>query len=84
MTHITKNSFRESRIKIVRFTADSKLKIIETNAFLNSKLESLSIPSSVVVELQPNFLKNMEFITNIEIIKNEIENFRLIDGKLIV
>ena len=83
MTHITKNSFRESRIKIVRFTADSKLKVIETNAFLNSKLESLSIHSSVV-ELQPNFLKNMEFITNIEIIKNEIENFRLIDGKLIV
>lgn len=83
MTHITKNSFRESRIKIVRFTADSKLKVIETNAFSNSKLESLSIPSSVV-ELQPNFLKNIEIITNIEIIKNEIENFRLIGGKFIV
>ena len=48
ITCIKEESFKDNQaIKSISFPKDSKLCIIERNAFINSSLQSLSIPSSV-------------------------------------
>lgn len=47
VTSISKGAFEKSEVKTVEFEANSELRTIEQNAFCNSKLESITIPSHV-------------------------------------
>ena len=47
VTSIRKKSFSDSNIKSIKFSPDSELKKIEKEAFSNSQIESILIPSTV-------------------------------------
>lgn len=47
ITNILEYSFAESTIKLVEFAPDSAILTIEKNAFVESKIENIKIPSSL-------------------------------------
>ena len=61
------------QLRTILFSENSELRTIESNAFYDSAIESLTIPSSVsdFQDCWANFVQNL---TDIKILKNEEEN----------
>ena len=49
VTSISENAFKLSNIQSVQFPSDSKLQIIEKQAFYSSSIKSIKIPSTVEI-----------------------------------
>ncbi|KAK8871676.1 hypothetical protein M9Y10_007414 [Tritrichomonas musculus] len=69
VTRIIENSFKSNKVNSIQFPDDSKLEVIEKNAFLYSSLEEIVIPSSVIQIESAAFsecyqLKKIEFAQN--------------------
>lgn len=78
---ISKNSFENSQtINTIQFAADSKLQIIDTNAFCNSSIRSIVIPENVTEINSYAFynckqLKHVEFHPNSKLQKIDDHSF---------
>lgn len=80
---ILKYSFKNSKsIRLITFPADSSIDTIEKEYFSNSTLESISIPSSLLVlkECWGKFTPNL---TKVTIMPNN-PNFTYIDNQMII
>ena len=78
---ISKNSFENSQtINTIQFATDSKLQIIDTNAFCNSSIRSIVIPENVTEINSYAFynckqLKHVEFHPNSKLQKIDDHSF---------
>lgn len=76
ITSISKNAFENSQIKSIRFEADSELQVIEENAFYESSIENISIPSQLTI-IQKGAFYSCEQLRRVEI--PDDSNLRIID-----
>lgn len=57
ITSVSEKAFaKSSQLKSIQFSSDSKLRLIEKDAFMLSSIQSLTIPSSLI-ELNTNWCK---------------------------
>lgn len=81
ITTIFCNAFENSKsVNSIQFSEDSQLVAIQSNAFLNSSIERISIPSSVIqIEngafSECRFIENFEFKKNSKLEKIDIDTF---------
>lgn len=81
---ISKYSFANcKKLKKIEFEKDSKIEIIESNAFKNSSIESISIPSSIK-EFKDDWCCMTSCLKNIEIIECERKNISLYNNKYLM
>ena len=80
---INKNSFKNNiNIKSIEFPDDSEIQSIDSGAFADSSIESLSIPPNLT-ELKEGWCKNTPGLRNI-LISPKNKYFKLFDKKMIV
>lgn len=83
ITKICENSFAKSKsIKSIQFPVNSEIKTIEKNAFENSSLKSISIPSTLI-ELNDGWCSGTSKLTKINISQNN-QRYLLYDDKIII
>lgn len=83
LTCITSKSFENNvHIKSIEFPPNSELRIIESDAFINSSLEAISIPATVN-ELQEGWCKGTSKLTKINLSK-ENPNFKLYNQRFLM
>ena len=61
VTIILEDAFKYSLIKSVQFSSDSKIQIIDKNAFSNSKINSITIPPSIILIGEGAFYECLRF-----------------------
>lgn len=83
VTCISSESFRNSsQLKTLRFPPDSELLTIQENAFINSSIESLEIPSKLV-ELKDGWSQLMNNLNKITVSEDN-QYFKLYNEKFIL
>ena len=83
ITKISQNSFNSNySIRSIRFHENSKLKVIEQNAFYNSFLSSLEIPASVE-DLHEGWCDSTKKLNHVSVMGNN-KRYKSIGGKIIL
>ena len=79
---IDAEAFNKANIRSIQFSEDSELEIIKKTAFSESKIESLTIPSSVT-SLEDGWCHEMKYLTKVTIVPNN-KYFKKLNDNLVV
>ena len=83
VTSISENAFKNSKeIISIQFSSDSALRIINENAFFDSTIKSISIPSSLV-ELKKGWCNRTLMLTQIQIEPNN-QRYSILNDEFII
>lgn len=82
ITCICERAFYDSEVKSIQFADNSKLQIIEKEAFLNSSIESITIPSHVV-ELKDGWCRYTSKLKEINVSPDN-KKYKTYENKIII